>query len=103
MVCLVYVVLFLCFVRGSSVGVVPRASDFVAWRAGADRDTCSGPCAGGHYCREGSVVAKQFECGNASVYCPPGSPSPALASPGQLTVGASEGARHAVVACPASL
>eukprot|EP01038_Epipyxis_sp_PR26KG_P010959 gene10959-14719_t len=37
---------------------------------------CKGFCERGYYCLEGSSSSTQFQCGNASVYCPTGSPHP---------------------------
>lgn len=34
---------------------------------------CSGLCAGGHFCPEGSASARQRVCGRSIYYCPPGS------------------------------
>ena len=39
--------------------------------------SCSGPCSAGYYCKEGSLVPVQYECGNQTVFCPMGSSSPA--------------------------
>mmetsp|Transcript_3555 Transcript_3555/g.5536 ORF Transcript_3555/g.5536 Transcript_3555/m.5536 type:complete len:1103 (+) Transcript_3555:128-3436(+) len=37
---------------------------------------CKGECDPGYYCLEGSSTARQYECGNATVYCPRGSFEP---------------------------
>lgn len=42
-------------------------------RPGLTSPLCSGPCAGGYFCPEGSTSAKQQVCGRSVYYCPPGS------------------------------
>jgi hypothetical protein len=73
---------------------------------------CSGPCAAGHFCPEGSTLPTQVRCGihrGTAVYCPPGSSKPLTASPGSYTTGGfdrvvglpSNTTRAAVVRCEA--
>ena len=38
--------------------------------------TCSGLCTSGYYCLEGATSSTEFQCGDPSLYCPPGSGSP---------------------------
>ena len=54
--------------------------------SGLSATICSGSCQAGYYCVDNSTTATQFQCGNASVYCPTGSAWPTVASVGQLTV-----------------
>jgi hypothetical protein len=44
------------------------------------------PCAAGYYCDRGSRSATQHPCGNASLFCPPGSEQPLEGSPGFFTL-----------------
>jgi hypothetical protein len=46
---------------------------------------CTGVCAPGYYCGEGSTSPMQNPCGNASVYCPEGSFTPLYTSSGYYT------------------
>ena len=55
-------------------------------------DDCSGLCAAGFYCPEGSTSNTQFPCGNDSVYCPEGSASPTAVDTGYYSV---DGSYHA--------
>lgn len=48
---------------------------------------CSGYCAPGYYCPEGSTSATQAACGGVSVYCPPASKAPVPATRGWYTAG----------------
>lgn len=41
----------------------------------------------GYYCPEGSVTDDQYECGDASVYCPTGSPASVKCPTGYYTIG----------------
>jgi hypothetical protein len=43
---------------------------------------CSGLCAAGYYCPDGSTTAAQQFCGGADVYCPTGSPAPVAVDAG---------------------
>ena len=69
---------------------------------GLSSSSCSGPCAPGYYCTIGSTSSTQFPCGNASVYCPSGSSTPLVATPGQLTVGGTPTNRSGTVMCDSS-
>ena len=44
--------------------------------AGLGTADCSGPCARGHYCPDGSTSPTQHECGGSHVFCPEASPAP---------------------------
>jgi hypothetical protein len=46
---------------------------------------CSGYCAEGYYCPEGSTVSTQSPCGGPDVFCPPGMQSPLPVSIGYYT------------------
>mmetsp|Transcript_2593 Transcript_2593/g.3535 ORF Transcript_2593/g.3535 Transcript_2593/m.3535 type:complete len:1916 (-) Transcript_2593:156-5903(-) len=46
---------------------------------------CSGECAPGYFCPEGSTSAFQFPCGGADRYCPAGSDTPLLVKVGWFT------------------
>lgn len=46
---------------------------------------CSGICASGYYCPKGSVSPQQESCGDADVFCPPGSPEPHNVEEGYYT------------------
>lgn len=65
---------FLC--PSGSFGAIARLSN----------STCSGLCAAGYYCRDGSTIPTQNLCGNESVYCPIGSSLPLVSPPGYYTV-----------------
>ena len=43
---------------------------------GLSTPRCSGPCAAGYFCPEGSVVPDPVPCGGADRYCPAGSAAP---------------------------
>lgn len=43
---------------------------------GSSDPLCKGLCDPGYYCLEGSPSARQFECGNYSLFCPRGSTKP---------------------------
>lgn len=53
-------------------------------RPGSGEDSCR-PCQPGYFCEPASPLARQFPCGNSSVYCPPGSARPLLAHLGFYT------------------
>ena len=40
---------------------------------GLSSPSCSGYCAAGYYCEEGSESERQYPCGGADRFCPPGS------------------------------
>ena len=64
---------------------------------GDSRESCSGPCAPGHYCPEGSYTATQHMCGPPSFYCPLGSAQPLKSPDGYYTWNATKiegGDRH---------
>lgn len=52
---------------------------------GVGADGCSGLCAAGFYCPEGSTGPEANRCGGADVFCPAGSAAPLTASPGFFT------------------
>ena len=55
--------------------------------SGLNSSYCTGACAQGYYCPEGSTSAYEIECGGDHTYCPAGSGYPYLASAGQKTLG----------------
>ena len=48
---------------------------------------CSGVCAAGYYCPEGSTSATQRECGGEHLYCPAGSGAPVPVPSGSYSSG----------------
>jgi hypothetical protein len=59
---------------------------------------CSGVCAAGYFCPEGSLSAFQIECGSSlglenSVYCLPGSSSPVPVPDGYYSLGGNKTTR----------
>ena len=50
---------------------------------------CTGPCAPGYYCPQGSSAdeGRELECGGTHVYCPEGSGEPTVSPPGYYTIG----------------
>jgi hypothetical protein len=54
--------------------------------AGLSTASCSGYCAAGYYCEEGSPLERQYVCGGADRFCPPGSPAARPVHPGYYTV-----------------
>ena len=60
---------------------------------------CTGGCDAGYYCPPNSTSPQQWPCGNVSVYCGPGSASPAVAIGGEHTVGPDERTRNGTAAC----
>lgn len=61
---------------------------------------CTGPCDAGFFCAVGSSSRRQHACGDASKYCPLGSPAPLLAPTGRYTIDGDEGTRSASALCP---
>ena len=59
--------------------------------AGLFNAECSGLCAAGYYCAEGSVAPSQFKCGAVNVFCPAGSSAPTAVSDGYYTTNGEEG------------
>eukprot|EP00752_Nemacystus_decipiens_P010517 g9365.t1 len=53
---------------------------------------CSGPCPAGTFCPEASP--SPIPCGNNTVYCPAGSSTPTVVSPGKYTFGGTSAARR---------
>ncbi|GMF24118.1 unnamed protein product [Phytophthora lilii] len=51
-------------------------------RAGLTSSECSGVCAAGYYCPEGSIVAQAVACATSAVFCPEGSAVPTLTDKG---------------------
>mmetsp|Transcript_6735 Transcript_6735/g.11070 ORF Transcript_6735/g.11070 Transcript_6735/m.11070 type:complete len:1107 (+) Transcript_6735:128-3448(+) len=49
-------------------------------------ETCTGPCAAGYYCPEGSTSSIEVMCGDATRYCPYGSVHPLLVPAGYYTI-----------------
>ncbi|RLN87726.1 hypothetical protein BBJ28_00020060, partial [Nothophytophthora sp. Chile5] len=59
--------------------------------SGLSEPTCSGPCAAGYYCPEGSLVARAVACGSSVAFCPSGSTLPIPTAEGHCAI-AEEGA-----------
>eukprot|EP01029_Cantina_marsupialis_P013730 TRINITY_DN303_c0_g1_i2.p1 TRINITY_DN303_c0_g1~~TRINITY_DN303_c0_g1_i2.p1 ORF type:complete len:805 (-),score=180.21 TRINITY_DN303_c0_g1_i2:1071-3212(-) len=57
---------------------------------GLSTSLCSGQCASGFYCPEGSISSEEVECGGSSVYCPLQSRVPTPVTPGYYTTGGNE-------------
>lgn len=55
-------------------------------RPGLASPQCSGACAGGYFCPEGSTSPMQNICGRSIYYCPPGSAMRKLVTAGYYTV-----------------
>ena len=55
-------------------------------RAGETEPKCSGECAAGHYCPQGSTSPTQMRCGAADVFCPTSSPRPLAVLAGYYSV-----------------
>lgn len=62
--------------------------------------TCSGACAPGYYCPEGSIAATEVLCGDPSRYCPGNNPHPLPVPEGYYSVGGNVSSRSAVVIAP---
>ena len=63
--------------------------------------TCDGSCAAGYFCPAGSTNSTARACGNASVLCPPGAPSPTRVSLGHYSLGGTSAATNtAQLPCP---
>lgn len=56
-------------------------------RQGETSSLCTGLCAAGYFCPEGSVRAQQIPCGGSGLYCPEGSSKPIAVSEGYYTYG----------------
>lgn len=52
---------------------------------------CSGLCAAGYYCTEGSISPNEVKCGAADVFCPAGSSAPTTVTNGYYTTNGDEG------------
>lgn len=53
---------------------------------GLTTSSCSGNCARGFFCPQGSTIPTQMQCGSVDVYCPIGSDVPIAVSPGYYTI-----------------
>ena len=60
----------------------------------------SGPCTEGYFCPSGSSKSEEVPCGDPSLYCPTGSPSPLAVQPGWYTVNGSTTTRSAIAKAP---
>ncbi|KAL3656443.1 hypothetical protein V7S43_018668 [Phytophthora oleae] len=55
-------------------------------KAGLTTSECSGPCAAGYYCPQGSIVAQAVACASSSTFCPKGSALPTTTDRGYCAV-----------------
>ena len=55
-------------------------------------EPCAHDCPEGYYCPLASNVGTRYKCGDASVYCPPGSGQPTNVSAAHYTVGGADSA-----------
>ena len=68
---------------GNTTGLIDEHCNSECWVGGCTDNFCKE----GYFCPSGSVTSDQYECGDASVYCPSGSSIPIVAPPGYYTVG----------------
>jgi len=61
---------------------------------GLTHGNCSGLCAPGYFCPNGSEIATQVQCGDPFLYCPEGSPAPIEVDEGYYTVGGDNASVH---------
>jgi hypothetical protein len=47
--------------------------------------SCTGPCRGGYYCPEGSIISTQIQCDGTNIYCPESSALPINVTLGYYT------------------
>ncbi|RYH10771.1 hypothetical protein EON65_39170, partial [archaeon] len=64
----------------------PCPAGFYGDRPGLNSSMCSGQCAAGYFCLEGTVHYSSRPCGNSSVYCPTGSAKPLPVPPGYYSI-----------------
>ncbi|KAG3078989.1 hypothetical protein PI125_g20831 [Phytophthora idaei] len=64
-------------------------------KTGLTTSECSGPCAAGYYCPEGSIVAQAVACATSATFCPQGSALPNTTDTGYCAIseGTAAGAR----------
>lgn len=67
---------------------------------GLIRSNCSGLCAPGYYCPEGSDSPEEIRCGDPARYCPEGSPHPLDVPAGYFTIGGVESTRYDITIAP---
>ena len=70
----------------ASVAPIPCPGGRYGAVEGLKVETCSGECNKGYYCPSASISARQFRCGNSSVYCPAGASRPRLVDDGYFTL-----------------
>ncbi len=62
---------------------------------------CNGPCAPGFYCPSGSDSNRKYPCGNSSVFCPEGAPSPTRVGVGNYSAGGALSSQQSMqLLCP---
>ena len=71
----------------ASISPTPCAGGLFGIATGLSEESCSGQCRPGHFCPAGSTSSKQYECGNATVYCPAGAALPTPVSTGFYSTG----------------
>ncbi|KDO25587.1 hypothetical protein SPRG_08886 [Saprolegnia parasitica CBS 223.65] len=67
---------------------------------GLTTPACSGQCAPGYHCPQGSLLATANECGSPHTYCPEGSPHPQFIASGYCGVGTSATTQAAQALAP---
>ncbi|KAJ1395929.1 hypothetical protein B484DRAFT_340119, partial [Ochromonadaceae sp. CCMP2298] len=67
---------------------------------GLSSSSCSGLCAVGHYCPEGTSNATSHRCPAGSVFCPNGTASPLLVRRGYYSAGGNRTTRFLQEPCP---
>jgi len=67
---------------------------------GLTSSACSGSCAPGYYCPEGSTKAEEKACGDPSLYCPMGSSLPSKVPKGYFTENGTLTTRSDIEVCP---
>lgn len=68
---------------GNVSGLVSEECSNECWEGGCDPNLCQE----GHYCPEGSIHARQYQCGGPAYYCPTGAAVPTSVTKGFYTVG----------------
>ena len=68
---------------GNTTGLTSASCSNECWEGGCSLNRCQE----GFYCPEGSVHARQYQCGGAKYFCPTGSSEPSLVKEGFYTIG----------------
>lgn len=63
---------------------------------GQINETCSGPCAPGYYCPEGSISATEILCGDPNRFCPGNNPMPEPVPLGYYSIGGNVSSRSGI-------